>query len=215
MSKEENVEVSEVYLFDNPENAFVEAELWDAITEKNLADWEADWIPHLFKLLKSLKQKGVVRKLWPQSRHWHWSDKVKDIEGKLSNQCFSIVCDSSTQAMLITDLARRSQLDVQKHSHLVYVDFIEVAPWNRKELIGHSPKYSGAGSILIRAAIELSKQEGFRGRLGLHSLPQANDFYENKVGMTDLGLDKNYQNLRYFEMTPEQADEFVMKGEDS
>ncbi|MFK5948173.1 MAG: hypothetical protein QM500_05325 [Methylococcales bacterium] len=215
MSKEKSPDISDVYLLDNHAGAIVEAELWDAITEKNLADWEADWIPHLFVLLKSLKQKGVERRLWPQSRHWHWSDKVKAIEGKLSNQCFSIVCDGNTQAMMTTDLVRRAQLDVQKNSHLVYVDFLEVAPWNRGELIGCPPKYSGAGSILIRAAIELSKQEGFRGRIGLHSLPQANDFYANKVGMTDLGLDENYQNLRYFEMTVEQAEEYVMKGEDS
>lgn len=215
MSKEKSLDISEIFLLDNHAGAVVEAELWDAITEKNLADWEADWIPHLFELLKSLKQKGVERRLWPQSRHWHWSDKVKAIEGKLSNQCFSVVCDDNTQAMMTTDLLRRAQLDIQKNSHLVYVDYIEVAPWNRGELIGRSPKYSGAGSILIRAAIELSKQEGFRGRIGLHSLPQSNDFYANKVGMTDLGSDENYQNLRYFEMTPEQADEFVMKGEDS
>lgn len=30
--------------------------------------------------------------------------------------------------------------------------------------------------------------------------------------MTDLGKDSNYQDLRYFEMTPEQALIFVMKG---
>jgi len=215
MSKEESPDISEVYLLDNHADTIVEAELWDAITEKNLADWEADWIPHLFGLLKSLKQKGVERRLWPQTRHWHWSDKVKAIEGKLSNQCFSIVCDGNTQAMMTTDLMRRAQLDDQKNNHLVYVDFLEVAPWNRGELIDCPPKYSGAGSILIRAAVELSKQEGFRGRIGLHSLPQANDFYANKVGMTDLGLDVNYQNLRYFEMTAEQAEEYVMRGEDS
>jgi len=215
MSKEKGVDISGVYLLDNQASTVVEAELWDAITEKNLADWEADWVPHIFEIMKSLKKKGVERRLWPQSRHWHWSDKVKAIEGKLSNQCFSIVCDSNTQAMMITDLARRSQLGDQRHNHLVYVDYLEVAPWNRGELIGCSLKYSGAGSILIRAAIELSKQEGFRGRIGLHSLPQANDFYANRVGMTDLGSDEKYGGLRYFEMTQEQADKFVMKGEDS
>ena len=214
MRKKENVDISSVFLLDNQSGRMVDAELWDAITEKNLADWEADWIPELFEIMKALNQKGVERHLWPQSRHWHWSDKVKAIEGRLSNQCFSIVCDNTTQAMMITDLTRRAQLDVQKNSHLVYVEFLETAPWNRAGLIGKQSRYSGAGSILTRTAIELSKQEGFCGRIGLHSLPQSNDFYA-KAGMTDLGVDANYQNLRYFEMTPEQADEFVMKGENS
>ena len=31
--------------------------------------------------------------------------------------------------------------------------------------------------------------------------------------MTDLGADPNYQGLRYFEMTPEQARAFVAKGD--
>ena len=54
--------------------------------------------------------------------------------------------------------------------------------------------------------------EGFKGRIGLHSLPQSNNFYANKVGMTDMGQDEEYQNLRYFEMTPEQAEAFIEKG---
>ncbi|WP_314964497.1 GNAT family N-acetyltransferase, partial [Bradyrhizobium cosmicum] len=63
------------------------------------------------------------------------------------------------------------------------------------------------GSALITAAIALSEDEGFKGRLGLHSLPQADDYYR-KIGMTDLGQDVAYQNLRYFEMTSEQARAF-------
>jgi hypothetical protein len=30
--------------------------------------------------------------------------------------------------------------------------------------------------------------------------------------MTDLGADEEYQDLRYFEMTPEQAEAFIKKG---
>lgn len=212
MSDEKDVEISNIFLLDNQVGEPVEAELWDAIVEKNLADWEADWTPHLFQLLKALRQKGVERKRWPQSRHWDWPNKLKRIEGKLSNQSFSVVCNGGTQAMMIADLTRRAQIGSQKNMHLVYVDYLEVAPWNRSELLGTPPRYSGAGSILIRAAIELSKMEGFQGRIGLHSLPQSNAFYANKIGMTDLGVDKSYDNLRYFEMTPEQADEFLTKG---
>lgn len=30
--------------------------------------------------------------------------------------------------------------------------------------------------------------------------------------MTDLGQDSDYQNLRYFEMTPKQAEAFIREG---
>jgi hypothetical protein len=65
---------------------------------------------------------------------------------------------------------------------------------------------------MIRAAIALSEELEFKGRIGLHSLPQANSFYANTCGMSDLGMDADYQNLRYFEMTPEQAEAFIAKG---
>jgi hypothetical protein len=69
------------------------------------------------------------------------------------------------------------------------------------------------GSLLVRAAIELSREEGFKGRIGLHSLPQSNAWYANMCGMTDLGADPGYSHqLRYFEMTPEQAEAFLAKG---
>lgn len=191
----------------------VNAELWDTITEQNLADWEAKWTPELFKLLEALHDKGIERTLWPQSRHWDWRAKTLAIESRLDQQCFAIVCEGMTQAMMITELTKRARLDSQKNDHLVYVDFVEAAPWNRRDILGEPPRFTGCGSILIRAAIEYSILEGFKGRIGLHSLPQANDFYANKVGMTDMGQDPDYQNLRYFEMTPESAEAFAQEGE--
>ncbi|MDE2887257.1 MAG: hypothetical protein OXR72_03525 [Gemmatimonadota bacterium] len=89
--------------------------------------------------------------------------------------------------------------------------FVENAPWNRPELFT-PPRYRGVGSILIRAAVALSDDLEFRGRIGLHSLPQATRFYAKTCGMTDLGTDLDYEGLHYFEMTPEQAQAFVNKG---
>ena len=58
----------------------------------------------------------------------------------------------------------------------------------------------------------LSEELEFHGRIGLHSLPQANGFYADTCGMTDLGADPDYEGLRYFEMTPEDAQAFIAKG---
>lgn len=189
------------------------AELWDAITETQLVDWEGEWMPELFKALQRLRRAGVERRHWPQSRHWNWRKKAQAFQGMLGNPGFSIVCQGVTQGMMFVDsVTKRCRVDAQKGKHIIYVEFIENAPWNRKELLFDPPRYRGIGTVLIGAAVELSKSEGFMGRIGLHSLPQSNGFYANACGMTDLGADEAYQGLRYFEMTPEQAEAFIKKG---
>jgi hypothetical protein len=188
------------------------AELLDAITEPQLADWEAEWLPELFKALQRLHRAGVERAQWPQSRQWNWRKKVAVLHGMLANPGFSIMCGGITQGMMFTDTTtKRCRIPGQAGKNLVYVSFVENAPWNRKELF-NPPRYRGVGTILMRAAIELSKELEFKGRIGLHSLPQANGFYANVCGMTDLGPDAAYEDLRYFEMIPNQAEAFVEKG---
>ena len=170
-----------------------DAELWDAITEQQLADWEGEWLPELFKSVQKMKRAGVERELWPQSRHWDWRSKTASLQGMLARQGFSVVCDGVTQGMMIVDTTTKRC---------------------RQELLNDSPKYRGIGSVLIRTVIELSKKEEFKGRIGLHSLPQSNSFYANSCGMTDLGADPNpvYAPMRYFEMTEGQAEAFIEKG---
>ena len=157
--------ISRVYLFNVERGEPEEAELWDEITEQQLADWEGEWVPELFKAMQRLRRAGIERRHWPQSRYWNWRKKTETFQEMLAFPGFSIVCDGLTQG------------------------------------------------ILIRAAIALSEDLEFYGRIGLHSLPQANGFYANTCGMTDLGADPDYEGLRYFEMTPEQARAFNTKGD--
>lgn len=207
------VTVSQVYLLNVERGEPEAAELWDAITEQQLTDWENKWVPELRKAVQRLQHTGVKGQHWPQNLHWDWRRKTKALqEGILASSGFSILCDGLTQGMMIVDtVMKRCRIDSQKGKDLVYVEFVESAPWNRKELFD-PPRYRSVGSILIRAAIALSNDLEFHGRIGLHSLPQANSFYTKTCGMTDLGADPSYQNLHYFEMTPEQAQGFVAKG---
>ena len=205
--------ISRVHLFNVERGEPKEAELWDAITEQQLTDWEGEWMPELFKAVQRLQRAGVGRRHWPQSRHWDWRKKTEKLQRMLAWPGFSIVSDGMTQGMMLADTTtKRCRINNQKGRHLVYVEYIENAPWNRKELFD-PPRYRGVGSLLIRAAVAMGEDVGFHGRIGLHSLPQANGFYANTCGMTDLGPDPGYDNLRYFEMTPEQAQVFIAKGE--
>jgi hypothetical protein len=206
------ISVSPIYLFDTLAGQPREAELWDGITEQQLTDWEGEWIPELFKAIQQLKRTGVERAYWPQSRNWDWRRKTDAFHGMLGCPGFSIVCGGMTQGLMLVDtMSKRCRVEGQKGKDLVYVEFVENAPWNRPELF-QPPLYRGVGSILIRAAIQLSVELEWKGRVGLHSLPQANGFYANTCGMTDLGPDPSYQDLRYFEMTEEQAKAFIEKG---
>lgn len=208
-----SITVSPIFLFNTQTCQLEPAELWDGITERQLRDWEGEWLPELFKAIQCLHRAGVDRVHWPQSRHWNWRRKTEALQGMLAHPGFSIVINGMTQGMMLIDTAtKRCRLAEQKGKNLAYVEFVENAPWNRPELVT-TPHYRGVGSILIRAAIALSEEEEFKGRIGLHSLPQSNNFYANTCGMSDLGPDADYQDLRYFEMTEKQAAAFIEKGQ--
>jgi hypothetical protein len=207
-----NVETSLAYLYESSSKQLVPAELLDAITEQQLIDWEDQWIPAREAGLERLRANRIDRKLWPQSRHWNWRGKAVEVTGSLANPCFSVVCDGFTQGMMILDTLPSARETSQAGKPLIYIDYLEIAPWNYKYLPSDVRRYQLVGSILMRAAVEVSLQEGFKGRIGLHSLPQSNDWYANKCGMIDLGVDAAKQNLRYFEMTPAIAQAYIAEG---
>ena len=201
------VEISTVYLLDVATGQDVEAELRDAIKQAQLQDWQTQWQPALLAVLQDFARRGVPVNQWPQSWHWDWTKKTARVQGLLAFRGFSVVAQGVTQGLAQVDLTKAVRELSQAGKPLVYLDYVEVAPWNRPDL-GRAVRLRGVGSALITAAVALSDEEGFKGRIGLHSLPQADAFYRN-IGMTDLGPDAAYQNLRYFEMTAERARAFL------
>jgi hypothetical protein len=201
------VEVSAVYLLDVATGGSVEAELRDSIEQAQIDDWALHWVPMVLAVTRELVNMRVPRSQWPQSLHWDWAQKTARVQGLLAFRGFSVVAQGVTQGLAQVNLTKSARESSQMGKPLVYLEYLEVAPWNRPEL-GRTPRLRGVGSALVQAAVALSDEEGFKGRIGLHSLPQANDFYR-RCGMTDLGPDPAYQNLSYFEMTPEQARAFL------
>ena len=181
-----------------------EAELWDAILERHLVDFESAWAASMEALLVQLPK--LHRE---ESSHWNWRAKVGAIRGLLGNQSFAIECDGETQGLMIVSLLKTCRSLHVKGKPLVYVDYLEAAPWNRQSLT--QPRFRGVGTVMLAAAIQLSRDEGFGGRIGLHSLPQSEAWYA-KCGMADLGHDRSYQNLKYFEMHEIQSSAFLSGG---
>lgn len=199
--------ISDLYLLDGRSGKDVPAVLLDTIGDKQLDDWEHEWVPFMHKRVNELTESGASIRDVAQTLRWDWNRKVVRGQGLLSSAGFSVISRKCTQGMMLVELTHVARLPGQRRKPIVYVDYLETAPWNQPQFV-KKPRLRGVGSALIVAAIAYSQDQGFNGRIGLHSLPQAEAFYRDRFGMTALGKDPGYQDLCYFEMTPEQARAF-------
>lgn len=198
-----------VYLKDCKTEQLVEATLIDGVTRDEVEKAESMWKPFLDEQIKRMQVEGIPKNRWPQHRHWDWRQKQESTEMYLAYRMFGIECRSEMQGlMLVLSAGKSARIDSERGKPLIYVHFLAAAPWNLGS-IADEPRYTLVGSVLLAAAIHLSLEEEFQGRIGLHSLPQSDMWYRDACGMTDLGPDPTVQELRYFEMTPGQAAEFL------
>jgi hypothetical protein len=149
------VAVSVISLLDVASGAAIDAELRDAIEGAQLLDWQKHWQPALLHTLQELARQGVPTVQWPQSWHWDWQKKAAQVVGLLAFQGFSVICAGMTQGLMRVDLTKVARAPEQKSKPLVYVDYLEVAPWNRPDL-GQTVRYRGVGTALMVAAAALS-----------------------------------------------------------
>lgn len=201
-----------------------EACLHHSILEQHILDVENSWKPILQEHVFNLKEKhgygsaqfdkqkfsDEVCELMIQDAHWDWSEKYDYYSSLLGYSSCCLTCDDKIQGIGFFDHSEnfKSKIIKDKTMGIVYVEYIATAPWNRKEI--ESQRYAGIGEVLITYAIEVSFDEGMNGRIGLHSLPQAEKFYKEKCNMEDFGIDKD-KNMKYFEMSEEQAAEWLSK----
>lgn len=198
-----------------------DALLYDVINEKHIQDFENLWQPILKNKANEIRDRhtnsGNLNKMaylvelgeyGIQDWHWNWRELCKSIDGQLIYRTFAIECQKTLQGFMLTNLGVPCKMHQQKNMPMVYIERLTVAPWNRIQL-EKNINYKYIGKVLIAVAISSSIEEDFEGRIGLHSLPQAHEYYEKKVGMTNLGPDRSHEDLSYYEMTPEQAKQFL------
>lgn len=183
-----------------------DAEIFDDITDEHLDLWRAQWVPFAQAALSARRLQRPASQM-PEDFHWDWKKKTDWSRSLMALQRFSLTCDGELQGLMLLDLTKYSKLPSQVGRHIAYVAFVATAPWNRPDFVEH-PRFRGVGLALMRVAVEVSREESFRGRVGLHSLPQACQFYREVCGMSDLGSDASYDKLTYFEMTESQANTF-------
>ncbi|WP_250511541.1 hypothetical protein [Caballeronia sp. GACF4] len=188
------------------------AEVVSPIERFDVDCYTASWLPVLDAAIADLKNTGQYTRQGIAQRnvedaHWLWPEKVKQRSGQLQWESYALRCDGQTQGLMFLDMLRRCRIPAQKNLHLVYIDLVSTAPWNRPGL-NPQPLYRGVGGVLVAEAILHSEAEGFGGRIGLHALPRAEAYYRDQWKMESLGRDPNYSNLLYFELTMERATEF-------
>lgn len=196
----------------------IDAELHDELPVDSLFEAEEAWAPERVRFLRDCLRAGVGGNKIPQSIHWNWSLKTFRLPGlKLGPlsafRLFGLKADGAWQGLLLGCCVGHVSKAPVAGRDLVYVDFVESAPWNWDlPEANRAGRFKGIGGQLLETAAQWSVDLGFKGRVGLHALPQAESFYRDVCGMTDLGADARYKGLRYFEFTDAQAKTYL--GED-
>ena len=205
-----------IWILERASGTLVQAVFHEEVNTKQLVEAERQWKPFRTAVKKRLLDAGIaeseIGRRLPQHAHWDWALKSKCLEGDpLALQCYGIKLNREWQGLAIVELfsTHVTQLEPDTGKPLVYVEFLESAPWNLKDMVDE-PRYGLIGVRLVEAAIRLRMSEGFKGRLGLYALPQAEGFYR-KCGMVCVeGMALRGMNL--FALTREAASAFLEGG---
>lgn len=192
-----------VFLLDDrkPGRPAVEASLHRDYPVAELAHVESLWA----EAREPAATAGDAAGLAPlEHSHWDWRNKADSVERR-RHLLVGLECEGDPQGVMA--VLRTPRLARLVSEHLVYVDDVETAPWNSKGA-GLAPRFLGVGTALIAEAIRLGLEMGLGGRVGLHSLPQAEPFYL-KCQMTRVGPDPDYYDLTYFEYLGQRATDWL------
>ncbi len=86
--------------------------------------------------------------------------------------------------------------DAGDRAPLIYIGFLEVAPWNHPTASERC--FKSLGPLLLKVACHLSVERGYDGRLGLHAVTRAEEFY-SRLGFRSVDCPNEYNEL-YMEL---------------
>lgn len=157
-----------IYLTDWATGVAVEAELVLNLDREALEDADTFWRVAAKRLSAKAGEK--------EHSHWDWAVKFDAFVGQ--GMFIAIERSGLMEGLMFLRFDKVARLATQEAQPLVYVDYLEVAPWNVVWL-NPTPRYKGVGRLLFQAALQISRERGWEGRVGLHSLPQAEGFYRH------------------------------------
>jgi hypothetical protein len=145
-----------------------------------------------------------------ENEHWDWLGKA-DWLSLVAYRSLGVECEGMMQGLMlvVTDgYYSRTEPDLGKP--LIYVDYVQTAPWNDEDLVDR-PRLGAVGTHLLDGAVKLSVDLEYAGRIGLHSLQRSEGFYR-RLGFAPVEIerrDRHARGLWYFELTRQRADEFL------
>jgi hypothetical protein len=140
-----------------------------------------------------------------EDKYWDWHFKQRLSETRENYEGYAVECEGDTQGLMVLETQLHRSV-LAPSEPLVYVVVLSVAPWNRKPL-RNPPDFKRVGTLLLRFSRIRSLALGYEGRVGLHSLAEAEGFYERRNMMCfgipdDSYIDRDDEPLTYFEYPP-------------
>ncbi|MGI4827747.1 MAG: GNAT family N-acetyltransferase [Janthinobacterium lividum] len=134
----------------------------------------------------------------PGSFSWNWGEKAA-VAPSQNCRLLGLHSEGCVEGLvMVSKVPSQSRMSGLTNESVMYIEYLEGAPWNQKLYAGGAVRFEGVGTALISVAVEESYALGCDGRLGLHSLPEAVKFYE-KMGFINLGFDTT-EGFTYFEL---------------
>ena len=180
-----------VNLFQVSAQQFVEATLRE-LSQHHVDDFETSW-------------KAALKELSQEDKFWDWAFKKRAAASYSNYECYAIEVEERTQGLMMVETQWHYSV-IADSQPLVYIEALSVAPWNRARRQG-LPQFQRVGTGLLAFSRMRSEALGYKGRVGLHSLPGAEGFYESRNMMRfeiepDAFIDDDDSPLAYFEYPP-------------
>lgn len=165
----------------------------------------ADFVPMTEDLLRransswitSFQQRYQAQEQDDDAWMWNGNQIVDLLTGRAELRLFGLVVNERIMGVLFLQNASQPAR-IDPSLHLLYVQYIATAPWNRREK-NQAGRLRGVGTSLMAWAKTLSQEAGCGGRLGLHSLRSSDSFY-HQMGLHSFGLDPAHRGMNYFEL---------------
>ena len=161
------------------------------LTAKHIEDFSGRW-------------QSLLEEASQEDKYWDWHFKQR-LSGTHDNyEAYAVECEGSTQGLIALETQQHRSV-LTPGEPIVYVVRLSAAPWNRKQ-IQDPPLFRRVGTLLLRFSRIRSLALGYKGRVGLHALPNSEGFYE-RLNMTrfDFSADAYVDDdepLTYFEYPP-------------
>ncbi len=119
-----------ITILDRTTGRAVAAELLDGLVPEDLMLLESEWVSERSRVLQALLRAGDQPDHRPQSLRWNWRAKAQHLRFVQASG-FAVASGGRWQGAMLTKSATHfARLGVDRGKSLIYIDFLEVAPWN-------------------------------------------------------------------------------------